>query len=93
MGKEVYESMEEAVKEYQQTNYVEPLLGVVRSLPKEELADMAETLVNLTSFKRRVTRATESVGPPIDVAIITKGDGFVWMKRKNYVNAEINARF
>jgi chemotaxis regulatin CheY-phosphate phosphatase CheZ len=93
LGKEVYESMEEAVKEYQQTNYVEPLLGVVRSLPKEELADMAETLVNLTSFKRRVTRATESVGPPIDVAIITKGDGFVWMKRKNYVNAEINAQF
>lgn len=93
MGKEVYESIQDAVKDYQQTNYVEPLLGVVRSLPKEELADMAETLVSLTSFKRRVTRATESVGPPIDVAVITKGDGFVWMKRKSYVNSEINARF
>ncbi|RDW15073.1 hypothetical protein [Oceanobacillus chungangensis] len=92
MGKEVYESIEDTLKEYQQTNYIEPLLGVVRSLPKEELADMAETLVNLTSFKRRVTRATETVGPPIDVAIITKGDGFVWMKRKNYMNSEINAR-
>jgi len=92
LGKEVYESIEDAVKEYQQTNYIEPLLGVVRSLPKEELAEMAETLVSLTSFKRRVSRATESVGPPIDVAIITKGDGFVWMKRKNYANAEINAR-
>ncbi|AXI08024.1 hypothetical protein CUC15_03080 [Oceanobacillus zhaokaii] len=92
MGKEVYESIEDTIKEYQQTNYIEPLLGVVRSLPKEELADMTETLVNLTSFKRRVTRATESVGPPIDVAIITKGDGFVWMKRKNYMNSEINAR-
>ena len=93
LGKEVYESIEDAVKEYQQTNYVEPLLGVVRSLPKEELSDMAEMLISLTSFKRRVTRATESVGPPIDVAVITKGDGFVWMKRKNYVNSEINARF
>lgn len=92
LGKEVYESIEDAVKEYQQTNYIEPLFGIVRSLPKEELADMAETLVSMTSFKRRVSRATESVGPPVDVAIITKGDGFVWMKRKSYVNAEINER-
>lgn len=92
MGKEVYESMESALKEYQQTNYIEPLLGVVRSLPKEELADMAEALISLTTFKRRVTRATESVGPPIDVAIITKGDGFIWMKRKNYINPAINAQ-
>ena len=91
MGREIYESMESAITEYQERNYIEPLLGVVRSLPKEELADMAEALVSLTTFKRRVTRATESVGPPIDVAIITKGDGFIWMKRKNYVNQEINA--
>lgn len=92
MGKEVYESMENALDEYQENNYIWPLLGVVRSLPKEELADMAEALVSLTTFKRRVTRATESVGPPIDVAIITKGDGFVWMKRKNYINPDINTR-
>ncbi|MCM3739321.1 hypothetical protein M3210_03460 [Oceanobacillus luteolus] len=92
MGKEVYDSMEIAVKEYQEKNYVEPLLGVVRSLPKEELADMAEALVSLTTFKRRVTRATESVGPPIDVAVITKGDGFVWKKRKSYIDPQINSR-
>lgn len=93
LGKEVYKSIKDAVEEYQQKNYISPLLGIVRSLPKEELAEMAETLVNLTSFKRRVTRATESVGPPIDVAVITKGDGFVWMKRKNYVDPVINAKF
>ncbi|MFC3039417.1 hypothetical protein ACFOGI_04075 [Virgibacillus xinjiangensis] len=93
LGNELYDSIEEAVEEYQRNNYIEPLLGVVRSLPKEELAEMTEALINLTSFKRRVTRATESVGPPIDVAVITKGDGFIWMKRKNYVNAEINSRF
>jgi hypothetical protein len=90
LGKEVYTSINEAVDEYQQQNYINPLLGVVRSLPKEELAEMTEALVNLTSFKRRVTRATESVGPPVDVAVITKGDGFVWVKRKNYVDPDIN---
>ncbi|MHA6251918.1 hypothetical protein [Oceanobacillus sp. CAU 1775] len=92
LGKEVYASIEDTIIDYQEKNYIEPLLSVVRALPKEELADMAETLVSLTSFKRRVSRATESVGPPIDVAIITKGDGFVWVKRKNYINSEINAR-
>ncbi|WP_067725160.1 hypothetical protein [Oceanobacillus damuensis] len=93
MGNDLYRSIEDAVEEYQEKNYIEPLMGIVRSLPKEDLAEMAEALVNLTSFKRRVTRATESVGPPIDVAVITKGDGFVWMKRKNYVDPVINARF
>lgn len=93
VGNEVYESMKDAVYEYQQGNYIEPLLGVVRSLPKEELADMAEALINLTSFKQRVTRAAESVGPPIDVAVITKGDGFIWMKRKNTIDQALNAQF
>jgi hypothetical protein len=90
LGKEVYTSINEAVDEYQQQHYMNPLLGVVRSLPIGELAEMTEALVNLTSFKRRVTRATESVGPPVDVAVITKGDGFVWIKRKNYIDPKIN---
>ncbi|MFC4023283.1 hypothetical protein ACFOUV_05540 [Oceanobacillus longus] len=93
MGNDLYKSVEDAVEEYQEKNYINPLLGIVRSLPKEDLAEMAEALVNLTSFKRRVSRTTESVGPPIDVAVITKGDGFVWMKRKNYVDSVINDRF
>lgn len=92
MGKDVYSSMRDSLYDYQKKNYIAPLLGVVRSLPKEELAEMAEALVNLTSFKRRVTRATESVGPPIDVAVITKGDGFIWIKRKNYIDPTINER-
>jgi hypothetical protein len=90
LGKEMYASIEDAVKEYQQQDYINPLLDIVRALPKEELADMAESLINLTSFKRRVTRVHESVGLPADVAMITKGDGFVWVKRKEYVDPNIN---
>lgn len=86
MGNTIYESISDAVEEYKENNYLQPLLGVVRSLPVRELAEMTETLINLTSFKRRVTRVTESVGPPIDVAVITKGDGFVWVRRKQVVD-------
>jgi hypothetical protein len=35
----------------------------------------------------------ETVGGPIDVAVISKGDGFVWIKRKHYFKAELNHQF
>jgi hypothetical protein len=54
---------------------------------------VAEALVNLTSFKRRVTMDAETVGGPVDVCVITKGDGLVWIKRKHYFNPELNHSF
>ena len=54
---------------------------------------MAEALVSLTSFKRRVSADAETVGGPIDVALISKGDGFIWIKRKHYFKPELNYTF
>ena len=82
----------DAWKTKSKNNYSGPIIDVVASLPKAELASMAEALVNLTRFKRRVTPEEETVGGPIDVAVITKGDGFVWVKRKHYFEAELNPR-
>ena len=79
--------------DYTQTEHYDPIRSIVDSLPKEELAEMAEALVNLTSLKRRVTPADETVGGPIDVAIISKGDGLVWIKRKHYFKPELNPRY
>lgn len=70
--------------------FVDPVLEIVRHLPKEELASMAEALVNLTSLKRRVSKEEETVGGPIDVAVISKGDGFIWIKRKHYFVPSLN---
>lgn len=72
--------------------YWEPVLQAVASLPKDELGIMAENLVNLTKFRRRVTTVQETVGGPVDVAVITKGDGFVWMRRKHYFDPSLNPR-
>jgi len=69
-----------------------PVLDMVEALPKDEIAAAAEALVNLTKFRRKVTPVHESVGGPIDVALITKGDGFVWVKRKHYFTPELNPR-
>jgi hypothetical protein len=66
---------------------------MVEFMPKPELATMAEALVNLTSIKRRVSRGMETVGGPIDVAVISQSEGFVWVKRKHYFPAELNNRY
>jgi hypothetical protein len=66
---------------------------MVEFMPKPELATMAEALVNLTSIKRRVSRGMETVGGPIDVAVISQSEGFVWVKRKHYFPAELNQRY
>jgi len=50
-------------------------------------------LINLTSFKMKFSVGTESVGGPVDVAAITKGDGFIWIKRKHYFEPALNPHF
>ena len=79
--------------EYRERKHIDPVMSVVQGLPKDELAAMAESLVNLTSFKRRVSMQAETVGGPIDVAVISKGDGFIWIKRKHYFEGERNPQF
>lgn len=70
--------------------YSQPIMNMVATLPKDELGAMAESLVNLTKFKRKISTDLETVGGPIDVAVITKGDGFVWINRKQYFPPELN---
>lgn len=79
--------------ETKQSIYINPLMNAVSALSKEDLAEMAESLIYLTYLKRRMTNAEESVGGPVDVAIISKGDGFIWIKRKHYFRPELNQHF
>ena len=78
---------------YRQERFIQPVVRIVEGLPQSDLAAMAESLVNLTSFRRHVTPDAETVGGPIDVAVISRGDGFVWIKRKHYFQPELNPHF
>lgn len=73
--------------------YTNPLLNTVVSLDKEDMANMAESFISLTSLVRRMQPGEETVGGPVDVAVISKGDGFVWINRKHYFKPELNASF
>jgi hypothetical protein len=60
-------------------------------LSKGELAGLAENLVDLASLRNRVSiDRAETVGGAIDVAVLSPGDGFVWIKRKHYFEMEFN---
>jgi hypothetical protein len=81
------------ISDVQDERFIAPLLDAVATLSKEDLAEMAESLIYLTYIKRRITLAEESVGGPVDVAVISKGDGFIWIKRKHYFKPELNQNF
>ena len=81
------------LNDYIQNNYIDKLLNTVAFLSKEDLADMAESLVRMTCLKRHITTDEESVGGPVDVAVITRGDGFIWIKRKHYFDKELNPHY
>jgi len=96
IGKNLEKLLSDLLKFWENTRvekYSDPVMEMVASLPKDELGAMAESLVNLTKFKRRWSKQQETVGGPIDAAVITKGDGFVWVKRKHYFPPELNPRF
>jgi len=74
--------------------FVDPVIQSVNFLSKKELSQMAESLINLTSLRRRVSlNAVESVGGPVDVAIISKGDGLIWINRKHYFDIALNPHY
>ena len=52
-------------------------------------------MINITSLRRKVAidRNIGTVGGPIDVAIVSKGDCFIWLKRKHYFDRKYNPQY
>lgn len=103
-GKSVDEAIEAVIKEKVSARFDtllgklkdgsrQDLLDVVYFMSKKELADIAHALVELTSQKRRFSTDEQTVGGPIDVAILTKNEGFIWIQRKHYFDSDINGGY
>ena len=100
LKKKLERSIDVTLREFKTTavaaikdQYERDIRGIVSFMPKQELANFAESLVNITSIKRRVSAEQETVGGPIDVAVISRSDGFVWVKRKHYFDPNLNPRY
>ena len=97
ISNELYESnrelicqLEDDLNHYLYCNSLRPTEMAIRFLPKGEMASMAESLISLTSLRRRVSKDAETVSGPVDVAVISRGEGLIWIKRKHYFNTELN---
>jgi hypothetical protein len=64
-----------SVDSYQYQVHTYPIYRAIGSLPKRELGETAASLIKLNSFQQKVMHAIETVGGPIDVAVITRNGG------------------
>lgn len=62
-------------------------------MPKQDLIELAEALVSITAIERKASDDAGTVGGPIDVALITRSEGFVWIKRKQHFDPKLNPRY
>ncbi len=83
----------EEFEEFRKNDFVEPVLDTIKALPKEEMAFMAKAMVEITALRRKFASSLESVGGDIDVAVISKSDGFIWINRKHYFDLDFNKDF
>jgi hypothetical protein len=67
--------------------------GTIGTLPIDEMVHLAETMIVLESLKEKVTLPSQSVGGPVDIAVISREEGLVWVKRKQFFDSAKNPRF
>ena len=82
IGESAQQEFKRELMRYQSEEFTAPVFGATRHMTPDILAKMAETLIDLVSFRQEMSISSETVGGPIDVAVITKSDGFMWAKRK-----------
>lgn len=63
------------IDSYQYAVHTRPIYRAIGSLPKRELGETASSLIKLNSFQQKVMHSIETVGGPIDVAVITRNGG------------------
>ena len=59
-------------------------------MPIQDAIDLAEFLVDLTTRYVRFKPGLPTVGGPIEIAAITKHEGFKWIQRKHYFSTKLN---
>lgn len=95
-GQSVNKATDSLFEKMNDIRYIEhksPIETAIAVMPFSELATVAEVFVNVEQIRQRMSLEAETVGGPIDVAVISKGDGFVWIKRKHYFNPELNQSY
>jgi len=65
---------------------------VIPSMPIQDAIYLAEFLVDFVIKFSKFRPGAPTVGGPIEIAAITKHEGFKWVKRKHYYSKELNPK-
>jgi len=63
---------------------------VMPAMPMQDAIDLAEFFIDLTIKFSKFNMGAPTVGGPIEIAAITKHEGFKWVKRKHYFDTKLN---
>ncbi|HTU92258.1 MAG TPA: hypothetical protein VMF69_19410 [Gemmataceae bacterium] len=63
---------------------------IIPPMPIQDVIDLADFLVHLTIMFSRFSPGAPTVGGPIEIAAITKHEGYKWIKRKHYFEQRLN---
>jgi hypothetical protein len=75
------ETLESKIKRENRKRTVE-IASAIAHMSREELASISETFVELEKFMLQISLQAPTVGGPVDVVVISKTDGFQWVKKK-----------
>ena len=59
-------------------------LEAIKGYNLQKMASLAENLIKATELRKKIMNEAEEVGGLIDLAVITKNDGFQWLNRKSW---------
>ncbi|MBQ6194887.1 MAG: hypothetical protein IJK43_10800 [Prevotella sp.] len=62
----------------------EDWLKAIKKYSLQEMASLAENLIKATELHKKIADLEEQVGGLIDLAVITREDGFQWLNRKSW---------
>lgn len=79
---ELDNSLNETIRKYSEDNYLGSLRQTIASLSPADLVDVARSLIELQALRQTTTGQLNTVGGPIDVALISPLTGFEWVHHK-----------
>ena len=83
LGDAVSSAIDQAFRTWSDKHFKQPLFGVIAALPLASLATAARSLIEIQSLSQTITGEMGTVGGPIDVAMISRENGFQWILHKS----------
>lgn len=62
----------------------------VPAMPIQDAIDLVKFLADISVNSSRFVPGAQVIGGPIDIAVITKHEGFKWIQRKHYYDKDLN---